>query len=96
MLELKECSAPLQVILAGLRCAQLLASSHLVHRDLRLANFFWDEHGPFVGDLELAAKAPLKVPLQLCLLVWPVLQLKTWCGCTIGVGNQHTSTDRLD
>ena len=83
-------------MLAGLHCAQLLASSNLVHRDLRLANFFWDEYGPFVGDLELAAKAPLQVTLQLCLLVRPVLQLKTCCGCTAGVGDQHTSTGRLD
>ena len=64
-----DCSISLQVMLAGLRCAQLLAGANLVHRDLRLANFFWDKDGPFVGDLELAAKAPLQVPLQLCLLM---------------------------
>ena len=36
-----------------------------MHRDLRLPNFFWDKDTPFVGDLELAAKAPLQVPPQL-------------------------------
>ena len=51
----------LQVIVAGLHCAQLLAGANLVHRDLRLDNIFWDKDGPFVGDL--AAKAPLQVPL---------------------------------
>ena len=50
-------------MLAGLQCARLLATESLVHRDLRLANFFWDRDKPFVGDLELAAKAPLQVPL---------------------------------
>ncbi len=63
-------------MLAGLQCAKLLATASLVHRDLRLANFFWDKDKPFVGDLELAAKAPLQVLLQLCLLMWPRLQLR--------------------
>ena len=73
-----ECSISLQVILAGLRCTQLLAAENLVHRDLRLANFFWDNGSPFVGDLELAAKAPLPVPAQLCLLTRPKLHMKVW------------------
>ena len=63
-------------MLAGLQCAKLLETASLVHRDLRLANFFWEKDKPFVGDLELAAKAPLQVPLQLCHLMRPTLQLR--------------------
>ena len=69
------CLISLQVALAGLHCAQLLTGANLVHRDLRLANFFWDMDDSFVGDLELAAKAPLQVPLQLCSLMRQNLQL---------------------
>ena len=58
-------------MLAGLQCAKLLATASLVHRDLRLANFFLEKDKPFVGDLELAAMAPLQVPRRLCLLMRP-------------------------
>ena len=91
-----KCSKSLQVTLAGLHCAQLLAEAKLVHRDLDLANFFWDKNGHFVADLELAAEAPLQVPLQLCLLMRPQLQLKLFCMCIAGDEQRCASIKGLD
>ena len=86
----------LQVLKAGLHCAQLLAGTDLVHRDLRLPNFFWDKDTPFVGDLELAAKAPLQVPFQLCLLMRPKSQLELRYVCIAGGAQTVAYTEGLD
>ena len=51
----------LQVMWACLQSASALHAKQLVHRDFRYANVLWDNEGPFVIDLEMAAVPPLEV-----------------------------------
>ncbi|KAL3163146.1 hypothetical protein ABBQ32_009556 [Trebouxia sp. C0010 RCD-2024] len=51
-----------KVIRACLQSASALHAKQLVHRDFRYANILWDNEGPFVIDLEMAATPPLKDP----------------------------------
>ncbi|KAL3151025.1 hypothetical protein ABBQ38_012896 [Trebouxia sp. C0009 RCD-2024] len=51
-----------KVVQACLQAASALHADQLVHRDFRYANVLWDLDGPFVIDLEMAARPPLKEP----------------------------------
>ena len=51
----------LQVIRACLQAASALHAKQLVHSDSRFSNNLWDAEGPFVIDVQMGAKPPLKV-----------------------------------